>query len=137
MKFTWFLFYCIPFLSSVDFCTFAWFDGLIHNSFIGETRAATCQPQVITECQPQVTLECQPQVTPQCTPLQQNLLPATVPGLTSVTFSNVTEWFLNESQSNINGRSGSNACVFIALSMGKVLKGTDFEWPVGDSISRS
>ena len=43
-----------------------------------------------------------------------------IKGQASVYAQGVLEWNFPESQSNVQGRSGSNACAFIALLMGKV-----------------
>lgn len=42
-----------------------------------------------------------------------------------------------ESQSNIQGRTGSNACAFIALIMGKIWIRGSLLWPRGDCLPES
>ena len=49
--------------------------------------------------------------------------------------SGVIEWTFSESQSDIQGRTGSNACVFIALCMGKLF--FHLSWPSGDCLPNS
>lgn len=67
--------------------------------------------------------------------VQQNTaLPPSLQGHVSLHSSDVTVWRLNESQSNIGGRVGSNACVFIALYVGKLIMQGDLDWPQGDSM---
>ena len=56
---------------------------------------------------------------------------ATVPVPVS---SGVLEWSLAESQSDIQGRTGSNACVFIALNMGKLCFNKKIPWPNGNIL---
>ena len=46
----------------------------------------------------------------------------------------VVEWTFTESQSNIQGRTGSNACAFIALIMGKIWIRGSLLWPRGDCL---
>ena len=41
------------------------------------------------------------------------------------------------SQSNIQGRTGSNACAFIALLMGKIWTEECLAWPRGDYLPES
>lgn len=53
-------------------------------------------------------------------PVQARVAPqAWIRASTSSNLTGVTEWSFSESQSDIQGRTGSNACVFIALYMGK------------------
>ena len=51
----------------------------------------------------------------------------------------ITEWSFVEYQSNIQGRTGSNACVFIAIHvhMGKLCYARNLTWPSGDLLSES
>ena len=49
----------------------------------------------------------------------------------------VTEWSFSESQSDIQGRTGSNACVFIALYMGKLCFENNLAWPSGNLLPES
>ena len=49
---------------------------------------------------------------------------AGIRGHNSSYLSGVIEWSFSESQSDIQGRTGSNACVFIALYMGKFMFST-------------
>lgn len=51
--------------------------------------------------------------------------------------SGVMEWTFKESQSDIQGRTGSNACVFIALHMGKLCFERNLTWPTGDLLPES
>ena len=41
----------------------------------------------------------------------------------------VVEWIFAESQSSIQGRTGNNACAFIALIMGKMWINGSSPWP--------
>lgn len=58
-------------------------------------------------------------------------------GLDSSHLSGVMEWTFSESQSDIQGRTGSNACVFIALLMGKLSIERKLTWPTGDLLPES
>ena len=49
----------------------------------------------------------------------------------------ITEWSFDECQSNIQGRTGSNACVFIALHMGRLCYARNLTWPTGDVLHES
>lgn len=49
----------------------------------------------------------------------------------------VVEWTFTESQSNIQGRTGSNACAFIALLMGQKWIQGSLLWPRGDNLPES
>jgi len=51
-----------------------------------------------------------------------------IKGSPSSYVTGVMEWTLTESQSNIQGRTGSNACAFIASLMVKWMKGC-LLWP--------
>ena len=53
---------------------------------------------------------------------------------TSSNLTGVTEWGFSESQSDIQGRTGSNACVFIALYMGKLCFENNLAWPSGNLL---
>jgi len=65
---------------------------------------------------------------------QITIQPPLLQGHTSPYSQDVTEWKLSESQSNIGGRSGSNACVFIALYTGKLIMQRNLEWPQNNHI---
>lgn len=62
---------------------------------------------------------------------------AGITGHNSSYLSGITEWTFSESQSDIQGRTGSNACVFIALYMGKLCSQRNLPWPAGDSLPDS
>lgn len=49
----------------------------------------------------------------------------------------VVDWTFTESQSNIQGRTGSNACAFIALIMGKIWIRGSLLWLRGDCLPKS
>jgi len=49
----------------------------------------------------------------------------------------VVEWTFTESQSDIQGRTGSNACAFIALLVGKMWMEGHLLWPMGDRLPES
>ena len=67
-------------------------------------------------------------------------LPAELPSQPGITghnssyLSGVIEWTFSESQSDIQDRTGSNACVFIALYMGKLCSQRKLSWPSDDSL---
>lgn len=46
----------------------------------------------------------------------------------------VIEWTFSESQSDIGGRTGSNACCFIALYMGCLMHTSNLVWPIDDNL---
>lgn len=58
-------------------------------------------------------------------------------GCASPYCKDVMEWTLAESQSDILGRVGSNACVFIARYMGKLCIERNLLWPTSDCVSES
>ena len=60
--------------------------------------------------------------------------PSWIRGSTSSDLTGVTEWSFTESQSDIQGRTGSNACVFIALYMGKLCFENNLAWPSGNLL---
>lgn len=60
-----------------------------------------------------------------------------IKGSPSSYVAGIMEWTFTESQSNIQGRTGSNACAFIALLMGKVCMGGHLPWPTGDNLPES
>ena len=60
-----------------------------------------------------------------------------IKGSPSSYVAGIVEWTFPESQSNILGRTGSNACAFIALLMGKVWMGGHLLWPTGDNLPDS
>ena len=70
-------------------------------------------------------------------------LPIGIPVQTGMTahrssyLSGVIEWTFSESQSDIQGRTGSNACVFIALCMGKMFFEQHLSWPSGNCLPHS
>ena len=57
---------------------------------------------------------------------------ANIKGSNSIYMPGITEWSFVECQSNIQGRTGSNACVFNALHMGKLCSARNLSWPTGD-----
>ena len=61
---------------------------------------------------------------------------AEIKGCASPYCKDVMEWTLAESQSDIEGRVGSNACVFIALYMGKLCIEKNLLWPTSDCVSK-
>ena len=71
------------------------------------------------------------------------VLPLGVPPQANIKESNstyvrgITEWSFDKSQSNIEGRTGSNACVFIALHMGKLCYTQNLTWSTGDLLPES
>lgn len=66
-----------------------------------------------------------------------------VPPQTMITASSspfltgILEWSIKESQADIMGRAGSNACVFIALYMGKFCVQKNLTWPTGNLFTES
>ena len=52
-----------------------------------------------------------------------------IKGNASSYVAGVVEWTFAESQSSIQGRTGSNACAFIALIMGKMWMNGSLLWP--------
>ncbi len=60
-----------------------------------------------------------------------------IKGRTSLYGTALLEWCFRESQSNVQGRSGSNACAFIALLMGKVWTEGRLLWPRGGYLHES
>lgn len=83
-----------------------------------------------------------PTVSVQTTVSNQTVQPGVAPpswirASTSSHLSGVTEWSFNESQSDIQGRTGSNACVFIALYMGKLCFENNLAWPSGNLLPES
>ena len=60
--------------------------------------------------------------------------PGLIKGSPSSYVAGVVEWTFEESQSNIQGRKGSNACAFIALIMGKIWIRGSLHWPRGDCL---
>ena len=60
--------------------------------------------------------------------------PSWIRGSTSSDLTGVTEWSFIEPQSDIQGRTGSNACVFIALYMGKLCFENNLAWPSGNLL---
>lgn len=64
-------------------------------------------------------------------------LQANIRGSNSTYVPGITEWSFVECQSNIQGRTGSNACVFIALHMGKLCHARNLTWPIGDLLPES
>ena len=63
--------------------------------------------------------------------------PTLIKGNPSSFVPGVVEWTFQESQSNIQGRTGSNACAFIALLMGKSCMEGGLLWPRGDYLPES
>lgn len=64
-------------------------------------------------------------------------VPPNIKGSNSTYVLGITEWSFVECQSNIQGRTGSNACVFIALHMGKLCYARNLTWPTGDLLPES
>lgn len=60
-----------------------------------------------------------------------------IKGSPSSYVASVVEWTFTESQSTIQGRTGSNACAFIALLMGKQWMEGHLLWPTGDIQAES
>ena len=60
-----------------------------------------------------------------------------IKGTPSSYVAGVVEWTFAESQSNIQGRTGSNACAFIALIMGKIWISGSLLWPRDHSLPES
>ena len=60
-----------------------------------------------------------------------------IKGSPSSYVAGVVEWTFTESQSTIQGRTGSNACAFIALLMGKQWMEGHLLWPTGDILAES
>lgn len=58
-------------------------------------------------------------------------------GSDSSYFSGVMEWTFSASQSDIQCITGSNACVFIALLMGKLSFERNLTWPTSDLLPES
>lgn len=81
--------------------------------------------------------------TPHSSPSTSSPSPIGIPpaglikGSPSSYVAGVVEWTFTESQSNIQGRTGSNACAFIALIMGKIWIRGSLHWPRGDCLPDS
>lgn len=75
---------------------------------------------------------------PTSSPSPAGIPPAgVIKGRPSSYVAGVLEWTFTESQSNIQGRTGSNACAFIALIMGKIWIRGSLLWPRGDCLPES
>lgn len=61
--------------------------------------------------------------------------PLFISGNPSIHTPNAIEFVFDESQSNIGGRQGSNACCFIALYMGRLVHTSCLTWPKDASLA--
>lgn len=80
-----------------------------------------------------------PNATPSTpSPLSTGVRPTgLIKGSPSSYVAGVVEWTFTESPSTIQGRTGSNACTFIALLMGKQWMEGHLLWPTGDILAES